>query len=165
MRVHSNLMQLSPSSCEIQCRTLTHLIRGETREGMRVHTTQSKQYCNQPAEDLGDAAVADLQYPGDVAGSRARVREFDDLLPSRVRKWPAADEDTPQLVHPAVPCERRRESTCNAAHRTRFPSLIAGGRATLGRTTTGINKLRDQQQHITNNNPSLLPPRLLVQGV
>jgi len=81
----------------------------EFRSGERV-TTRNKQYCNQPAEDLGDAAVADLQYPGDVAGSRARVRELDDLLARRVRKRPAADEDTPQLVHPAVPCKHKWRS-------------------------------------------------------
>lgn len=36
------------------------------------------------------------------------MRELDDLLPRRVRKRPTADEDTPQLVHPAVSCERRK---------------------------------------------------------
>lgn len=74
--------------------------------GVCVCFTRSKQYCNQPSEDLGDTAVADLQYPGDVAWSRARMRELDDLLPRRVRKRSTADEDTPQLVHPAVSCKR-----------------------------------------------------------
>lgn len=72
------------------------------------HEIRSKQYCNQPAEDFRDAAVADLQYPGDVAWPGTRMRELDDLLPRRVRKWPAADEDTTQLVHPAVSCVQQK---------------------------------------------------------
>jgi hypothetical protein len=38
-----------------------------------------------PAQDLGDAAVGDLQDARDVARPGARVRQLDDLLPGAVR--------------------------------------------------------------------------------
>jgi hypothetical protein len=54
--------------------------RIESRRGL----FSRMQYFNQPAENLGDASVADLQDPRDVAGPRARVGQLDDLLPGGV---------------------------------------------------------------------------------
>lgn len=65
---------------------------------------RNEQYFNQPSKDLGDAAIANLQYPGDVAGPRAGMSQLDDLLPGRVWKRSTADEHTPELIHATVTC-------------------------------------------------------------
>ena len=58
---------------------------------------------HKPAQDLGYAAVGDLQDARDVAGPGAAVRQLHDLLPGGVGQRPAVDVDPAQLVHPAVP--------------------------------------------------------------
>lgn len=60
-----------------------------------------------PAEDLGDAAVGHLQDAGDVARSGSRVRQLHDLLSRGVWQGPPAHEHAAQLVHAAVPCNKR----------------------------------------------------------
>jgi len=56
-----------------------------------------------PAENLGDAAIGDLEYAGYVAGAGAAVRQLHDLLPRRVGQRPPVHVDAPQLIHAAVP--------------------------------------------------------------
>ena len=57
-----------------------------------------------PAQYLGDAAVGDLEYPGDITGPRSTVSQLHDLLSGGVRQGPAGHEDSAQLVDPAVTC-------------------------------------------------------------
>ena len=56
-----------------------------------------------PAEYLGDAAIADLEYPADITGPGPAVRQLHDLLPGGVGQRPAGHEHPAQLVHAAVP--------------------------------------------------------------
>ena len=62
---------------------------------------------HRPAEYLGDAAVGDLEDPGDVAGPGAGVRQLHDLLSRGVGQRPPVHVHPAQLVHPAVPCNNR----------------------------------------------------------
>lgn len=63
---------------------------------------QCSQYL--PSEDLGDAAVGDLQDPADVAGPCAGVRQLHDLLPRAVGQRPASYKHPAELVNTAVTC-------------------------------------------------------------
>lgn len=83
-----------------------------SRRGEKEKEKRNEQYFNQPSKDLGDAAIANLQYPGDVAGPRARMRQLDDLLPGRVWKRSTADEHTPELIHATVTCVREIRRAC-----------------------------------------------------
>ena len=57
-----------------------------------------------PAQYLGDAAVGDLEYPGDITGPGPTVSQLHDLLPGGVRQGTAGHEDPAQLVDPTVTC-------------------------------------------------------------
>ena len=57
-----------------------------------------------PVQDLGDAAVRDAQLARDDARADAGRRQLDDLEPDVVRKWPAVDEHSAQLVHAPLTC-------------------------------------------------------------
>ena len=59
-----------------------------------------------PSEYLGDAAIGDLEYPGDVTRPRSLVSQLHYLLPGGVRQRPAVDVDAAELVHSAVTCIR-----------------------------------------------------------
>ena len=59
-----------------------------------------------PAEDFGDASIADLQYARYVARSSTAVSQLDDLLPRGVWQWSAVDVNAAELVNPAVSCSR-----------------------------------------------------------
>ena len=52
-----------------------------------------------------------LQNARDVAGTRAAVREFDDLCARRVRQRATVHERAAELVHAVVPCERSEVNT------------------------------------------------------
>ena len=55
-----------------------------------------------PPEDFGNTAVWDLEDSGDITGPRAGVRQFDNLLPRRVRQGAPVHVHATQLVHTAV---------------------------------------------------------------
>ena len=55
-----------------------------------------------PAQYLGDAAVGDLEDPGDVAGPGSTVGQLHDLLSGGVWERSARHEDSTQLVDTAV---------------------------------------------------------------
>ena len=61
-----------------------------------------------PAEYLRDAAIGDLEYPGDITGPGPTVSQLHDLLPGGVRQGTAGHEDPAQLVDPAVTCSHQR---------------------------------------------------------
>lgn len=84
------------------------------------------------AEYLGHAAVGHLEDARDVAGTRARVRQLDDLLAGRVRQRPPADEHAAQLVDAAVtwgtaPWGERGGPAGRPARRARAPTSWDGG--------------------------------------
>ena len=60
-----------------------------------------------PAQYLGDAAVGDLEYPGDITGPGTTVSQLHDLLPGGVRQGPPGHEHPAQLVDPAVACSHQ----------------------------------------------------------
>ena len=60
-----------------------------------------------PAQYLGDAAVGDLEDPGDVAGPGSLVRQLHDLLPRGVGQRAPVHVDAAQLVNTAVACRQK----------------------------------------------------------
>lgn len=64
---------------------------------------------NAPAENLGNASVADLKNPRDVARSRAAVCQLNDFLPGGVWQRPPVHVNAAELVNPAVSCSRAAE--------------------------------------------------------
>lgn len=64
-----------------------------------------------PAQDLADAAVADPQLSGDVAGPDALVGQLHDPLPHHVREGSAVHKHPAELIHTAVPCVGYNSST------------------------------------------------------
>lgn len=54
------------------------------------------------AQDLGHAAVADAQLPGNVTGPDAGLRHLHDPVPDLVGQRTAVHEHPAQLVHSGV---------------------------------------------------------------
>lgn len=55
-----------------------------------------------PAQDLADTAIGHLQDARDVARTRSRMGQLDDLLARRVGQRTTADEHAAQLIDAAV---------------------------------------------------------------
>jgi len=67
--------------------------RGDARFGAADGAGQDGAGLLVAGEDLGDAAVGDLELAGDVAGPDAQVGHFDDAHADRVGQRAAVDED------------------------------------------------------------------------
>jgi hypothetical protein len=62
-----------------------------------------------PAEDLGDAAVADAELSGDVAGADALMGELYDAGTDDIGQGSSVDENAAELVDSAVAFRLRRK--------------------------------------------------------
>lgn len=92
----------------ILCHSDHHVIRGHPRL-TATYSPRSDGACLVVSrENLGDAAVGDLQDPGDVAGTGAAVGKLDDPLARRVREGAAVDENPSELVDAAVTCQSKQ---------------------------------------------------------
>ena len=63
-----------------------------------------------PIKNLADTAVADPELPADDAGPHPGGRHLDDLQPDVIGKGPAVDENSPQLINPALPWKTNKLS-------------------------------------------------------
>lgn len=68
-----------------------------------------------PAQDLADAAVRHAQLSADVTGPHALVGQPNDLLSGLLRKRPSVDEDSAQLIDPAMTCRERERLVLHPA--------------------------------------------------
>ncbi|TNN83773.1 hypothetical protein EYF80_005949 [Liparis tanakae] len=112
---HANMVELSPPPPPLY---IVHISIHLPRTQQSVPGCRAcPESVHPPAQDLADAAVADPQLSGDVAGPDALVGQLHYPLPHHVREGSAVHKHPAELVHTPVPYVGYNSST----HRSSGP--------------------------------------------